>query len=223
MVENKILEHVITDEKEFVKIFLEKVEDESNILFINLNRWCILSTFQHIIKKKSIKISVIFQPSSNKYDIKKIQKNIVGEELEKNINYYNNLKDCYEGKFSVNNNIKFHYAYFLHIYSFENFENNSKYIRELCFPVSIWKINLFLTKDMMKGNKSAIVKYLEPEHPFLETIDFLKSSLKEFINNQKVDETIKTSYLLIGEKTRYHIEFIIDQNKIYKDRLVDII
>lgn len=230
MVENSFLEHIVKDEKKFVETFLEKVEDESNILFINLNTWSVHSTFQHIIKKKSINISIIFQPNSNQFDIKQIKKKLVGEELEKKINYYNNFKQCFDEKISntSNNNIKFHYVYFLHLYSLDNFQIYLKHIRESCFPVSIWKINLFLTKNdlnesLTKNNKSISIKFLEPEHPFLETIDLLKYNLTDFITNQKIEEILKTSYLFIGEKIRYNIEFTIDQTILYKNRLVDVI
>ncbi len=229
-IESSLLKHIVEDEKSTINDFLEKVEDEASILIINLNTWNIHSQFQHLIKKKKLHLSVVFQKNSIPQDIKNIQRNIIGEEVEKNIVLYNNLKHFYIENNSHNikkNNFKYHYVFWIHLYSIEEWTNNIHFIRKMCFPMSSWQIYLFLTKDINKDIKKKEVQSmfgcLEQEHPFLETIDKVRDSLVEFITNQKIEEFKKTSYLYIGEKIRYHIELTIDQSKLFVGKIVDVI
>ncbi len=231
-IESSFLKHIIEDEKNIMNDFLEKVEDEASILIINLNTWNIHSQFQYLIKKKNINISIVFHEKSNPQNIKNIKKNIIGEEVEKNVIYYNNLKQfCNENKIkntdNNNNNFQYHYVFWIHLYSIEEWTNNIQIIREMCFPVSSWHIYLFLTKDINKDIKKkevqTIFQCLEQEHHYLETIDKVRENLVEFITNQKIEEFKKTSYLYIGEKIRYRIELMIDQSKLFVGKIVDVI
>ncbi len=220
-IESSFLPHIVEEEKNIINLFLEKVDDEASVLIINLNTWNIHSHIQHLIKKKNLSLSIVFQTNSNPQDVKRIKKNIIGEEVEKNIKYHNCLTQCYSEK------TKFHYVIWLHLYSLEEWTNNISFIREICFPVSSWQIYLFLTKDINKVIKKKEVQSmfgcLEPEHPFLETIDKVRENLVEFITNQKIEEFKKTSYLYIGEKIRYHIDWTIDQTKLFVGKIVDVI